>query len=71
MSDTEATGNAVFTVPDMTCTHCEKTLRAAFEAAMPGARVRIDLPAHRLEVAGDAKAAHAVIAGAGYRAEPA
>ena len=57
---------ASFTIPDMTCGHCEKTLRGAFAEAMPGAKVQIDLPTHLLTVAGDAEQARAVIAAAGY-----
>ena len=55
-----------FIIPDMTCGHCEKALRGAFVQAMPGAEVQIDLPAHRLTVAGDAAQAREVIAAAGY-----
>jgi copper chaperone len=56
----------VFTVPDMSCGHCEKTLRAAFAEALPGAELQIDLPAHRLAVAADAGTARRVIESAGY-----
>lgn len=59
----------VFTVPDMTCGHCEKTLRQAFEDNMPTAELAFDLPAHRLTVTGDAAQARAVITGAGYSPE--
>ncbi len=62
---------ATFTISDMTCGHCEKTLRAAFAEAMPGAKVSIDLPAHRLTVTGDAARAREVIIGAGYTPEAA
>ncbi len=55
-----------FTVPDMTCGHCEKALRAAFQDAMPDASLTFDLPAHRLTVTGDPAQARAVITGAGY-----
>ena len=58
-----------FTLPDMTCGHCEKALRAAFQAQMPDAALSFDLPAHRLTVSGDAAQARAVITGAGYTPE--
>lgn len=58
--------NTTFTVPDMTCGHCEKSLRAAFQNAMPDATLSFDLPAHRVTVTGDAAQARAVIAGAGF-----
>lgn len=63
------TPTASFTVPDMTCGHCEKALRGAFAEAMPGAEVQIDLPSHRLSVAGDADKARAIIVEAGYTPE--
>ncbi|MFN3525123.1 MAG: heavy-metal-associated domain-containing protein [Paracoccus sp. (in: a-proteobacteria)] len=70
--DTAATAGAtVFTVPDMTCGHCEKSLRSAFEAAMPDAALSFDLPNHKLSVTGDAARASAVIAEAGFTVEPA
>lgn len=59
----------VFTVPDMTCGHCEKALRAAFAETLPGAEVQIDLPGHRLSVAADAQIAEGVIRAAGYSPE--
>lgn len=65
-NDTAAT---VFTVPDMTCGHCEKTLRGAFAQDMPGAELAFDLAHHRLTVTGDAGKARAVIAGAGFTVE--
>lgn len=62
---------ATFTVPDMTCGHCEKALRGAFATAMPGADVQIDLAQHRITVAGDPQQVRAVIAEAGFTPEPA
>lgn len=62
---------AEFTIPDMTCGHCEKALRAAFAEAMPGAEVTIDLPSHRLSVTGDAATARTIISEAGYSPEAA
>ena len=53
----------------MTCGHCERVLRAALAAALPGALVGIDLVAHRVEVGGDARLAEAAIREAGYSPE--
>lgn len=58
-----------FTIPDMTCGHCEKALRSAFQDEMPHAALAFDLPAHRLTVTGDPEQARAVISGAGYTPE--
>lgn len=62
---------AIFNVPDMTCGHCEKTVRAALEKELPGAAVSIDLSGHRVTVEGDAKKAEDAIREAGYTPEPA
>ena len=58
-----------FLIPDMTCGHCEKTLRGALTEVLPDAFVSIDLATHRLTVAGDASAAEAAIRDAGYSPE--
>ncbi|WP_301070448.1 heavy-metal-associated domain-containing protein [Pseudooceanicola sp.] len=58
-----------FHLPDMSCAHCEKTLRAALDKALPGAAVEVDLAAHLLSVAGDAAIAEAAIRDAGYTPE--
>lgn len=60
------TDTHVFTIADMTCGHCEKTLKAALSEALPGAPVLIDLDHHRLTVQGDADTAKAAIIEAGY-----
>lgn len=60
-----------FHVPDMTCGHCEKTVRAALEKELPGAAVSIDLGAHRVTVEGDAVKAEEAIREAGYTPEKA
>jgi copper chaperone len=60
-----------FTVADMTCGHCEKTVRAALAEALPGASVTIDLSSHRVTVEGDAAKAEEAIREAGYSPEPA
>ncbi|WHA40445.1 heavy-metal-associated domain-containing protein [Agrobacterium larrymoorei] len=49
--------HTTFTVPDMTCGHCEKTIRGALSEALPGSEVSIDLSTHRVIVAGDADTA--------------
>jgi copper chaperone len=60
---------AIFTVPDMTCGHCEKTVRGALEEVLPGAAVTVDLAAHRVTVEGDAAKAEDAIREAGYSPE--
>ncbi|MGE7367983.1 heavy-metal-associated domain-containing protein [Neorhizobium sp. NPDC001467] len=56
----------VFTIPDMTCSHCEKTVRNALGNALPDAAVSIDLASHRVTIEGDAAKAEEAIRGAGY-----
>lgn len=58
-----------FLIPDMTCGHCEKTLRGALTEVLPDASVSIDLATHKLTVADDAAAAEAAIRDAGYSPE--
>jgi len=58
-----------FTVPDMTCGHCEKTIRNALNEALPGAEVRIDLSSHKVVVDGDADTAMAAMQEVGYTPE--
>lgn len=60
---------ATFNIPDMTCGHCEKTLRGALAEILPGAPVTVDLDAHRLSVEGDAAKAEDAIREAGYTPE--
>jgi copper chaperone len=60
---------AIFTVPDMTCGHCEKTVRGALSEALPGAAVAIDLMAQKVTVDGDAGKAEEAIREAGYSPE--
>lgn len=60
---------AVFTVSDMTCGHCEKTVRGALEDVLPGAPVTIDLASHRVTIDGDAAKAEEAIREAGYTPE--
>ncbi|MCQ1569652.1 heavy-metal-associated domain-containing protein [Neorhizobium galegae] len=61
--------NTIFTVPDMTCGHCEKTVRGALAEALPGAAVAIDLTAKTVTVEGDAGRAEEAIREAGYSPE--
>lgn len=60
---------ATFKVNDMTCGHCEKTVRAALEKGLPEADVTIDLATRIVKVEGDAQKAEAVIRDAGYTPE--
>ncbi|QRI61778.1 heavy-metal-associated domain-containing protein (plasmid) [Shinella sp. PSBB067] len=57
-----------FTVEDMTCGHCARTITGAVLAAYPAARVDIDLAAKRVSVenAGNRAAVASVIAAEGY-----
>lgn len=61
---------AIFNVPDMTCGHCEKTVRAALAKELPDAEVGIDLTAHRVTVDGDGAKAEEAIREAGFTPEP-
>lgn len=58
-----------FLVPDMTCGHCEKTVRGALAEALPGSAVNIDLAAHTVTVGGDAVKAEEAIRDVGYSPE--
>lgn len=63
-----------FTVNDMTCGHCAATITKAVKGVDPQAEVRIDLPAHKVEIdsgKADAPALSAAIAEAGYTPEAA
>ncbi|MCJ8517332.1 copper chaperone [Pseudorhizobium tarimense] len=55
-----------FTVPDMTCGHCEKTVRSALGDALPGAAVDVDLAQKKVTVEGDEAKAEEAIREAGY-----
>ena len=63
---TDATPAARFQVEDMSCGHCEKTIREALREAMPDATFAIDLPGHTVEVQGPAAEAEEAIREAGY-----
>ncbi|HEX2146938.1 MAG TPA: heavy-metal-associated domain-containing protein [Pseudorhizobium sp.] len=58
-----------FNVPDMTCGHCEKSVRSALGEALPGAAVTVDLSSKRVVVEGDAAKAEEAIRDAGYTPE--
>ena len=58
-----------FRVEDMTCGHCEKTVRQAIAEVLPDAAVSVDLAAHRVTVDGDATKAEEAIREAGYTPE--
>jgi copper chaperone len=45
---------ARYRVDGMTCEHCARAVTRAIEAAVPGARVAVDLAAHRVSVTADA-----------------
>jgi copper chaperone len=63
-----------FEVRDMTCGHCVSTVTKAVQAADREARVRIDLPTHRVEIepaAASAAALESAIRAAGYTPVPA
>ena len=57
-----------FTVADMTCGHCARTITDAVLATYPAARVEFDIPAKRVVVenAGDRAAVASVIEAEGY-----
>ena len=57
-----------FTVSDMTCGHCAKTITNAVLAAYPAAKVEIDVASRRVSIdnAGDRAAVAYVIEAEGY-----
>ena len=57
-----------FSVPDMSCDHCVKTITQAIKALDPAAKVVADLAQHTVAVASaiDAERLSAAIAAAGY-----
>ncbi|KKX28074.1 heavy-metal-associated domain-containing protein [Rhizobium sp. LC145] len=60
---------AIFNIPDMTCGHCEKTVRGALGEVLPGAPVTVDLTSKIVTVEGDAAVAEEAIREAGYSPE--
>ncbi len=66
MTETIPLSTARLHVPDMTCGHCEKSVRAALAQALSDAAVDVDLPTHLVQVAGDAETARAALERAGF-----
>ncbi|MGR3757620.1 MAG: heavy-metal-associated domain-containing protein [Tranquillimonas sp.] len=62
---------SAFRVDDMTCGHCESTIRKALAERLPESQVDIDLKSHIVRVGGDAEAARQAIETAGYTPQPA
>ena len=63
-----------FVVNDMSCAHCVATITKAVQAADGSAKLRVDLPSHRVEIDVDpARAAQfaQAIEDAGYTPTPA
>lgn len=61
----------IFTVNDMTCSHCVGTVRKALEEALPGAEISVDLGTHKVSFTGDRARGEDAIREAGYTPEPA
>lgn len=61
----------IFTVNDMTCSHCVGTVRKALEDALPGAEISVDLATHKVSFTGDRTKGEEAIKEAGYTPEPA
>ena len=61
----------IFTVNDMTCSHCVGTVRKALEEALPGAEISVDLATHKVSFTGDRAKGEEAIKEAGYTPEPA
>lgn len=65
------TDQHVFTVSDMSCSHCEGTIRKALAEALPQSHVTVDLESHKVAFTGDRAKGEAAIQEAGYTPEPA
>lgn len=61
----------VFTVADMSCSHCEGTIRKALSDALPASDVTVDLTSHKVTFTGDKARGAEAIREAGYTPEPA
>lgn len=61
----------IFTVNDMTCSHCVGTVRKALEEALPGAEINVDIATHKVSFTGDRAKGEEAIKEAGYTPEPA
>ena len=60
------TDTVIISVPDMTCGHCEKTIRDALSAIDSNAQIEIDLAAQVVKTTVPAGDAMAAIVDAGY-----
>lgn len=60
----------IFTVNDMTCSHCVGTVRKALETALPGAEISVDLASHKVSFTGDRAKGEEAIKEAGYTPAP-
>lgn len=60
------TDTVIISVPDMTCGHCEKTIREALSAIDSNAQIEIDLAAQVVKTTVPAGDAMAAIVDAGY-----
>lgn len=60
------TDTVIISVPDMTCGHCEKTIRDALSAVDSNAQIEIDLAAQVVKTTVPAGDAMAAIVDAGY-----
>lgn len=56
-------------VPDMSCAHCEATIRNALGEALPGTTVEVDLESKLVKFSGDAAKGKTAIEDAGYEPE--
>ncbi|MDV3251626.1 heavy-metal-associated domain-containing protein [Devosia sp. BK] len=65
------TNKTIFTVNDMTCSHCVGTVRKALETALPGAEISVDLDTHKVSFTGNRAIGEEAIKEAGYTPEPA
>lgn len=65
--------NISFKVPDMTCSHCVKSITNGIHSVAPEAEVLCDLETKKVTVSGvtDAKMIEEAIREAGYQATPA
>jgi len=63
-----------FTVPEMTCSHCQSTIEKAIHQLDNAAEISVDLASHRVDVVSETSTAGAIIAAlksAGYDSRPA
>lgn len=68
---TKAAGPAeaiTLSVPQMTCSHCVKSITEAFAERLPGTTVAVDLATKTVRVEAPADVAASILADAGYEA---